>query len=462
MQPLVEKVSKWGKVGKVFAVLSTLVLLSGAIAYTWTGLPSGAANYPRFKKAALDAGLFFTEAKVLELNKVPEAENAASILQKIEVPKIENRYELTLELLNDKWKDIEPGLRQLEIASRKKYLVSHWKFDGQQMAYYESPKALNRADSWSSLLYDVEKPLLETPNDPRLLRCLNVATYIATVAAGDHTYNGVVVRASATGRVEYVVRKLIPKCSKYPELLPFIDQILHRLDMPYDLANMLRVENFRGATEVDNIMKPNKGEKGLENDDVGGIMELRHGPSLPRFREANLARIHEYFSSVAVKLPKDPFDMEGMKLAFDSGNPVIEREDWSAAVLTRGMNPPYGLPRRIQAEQANRNTLMQAVAILKAHADPAKGLLLGGRYRWDRDGHSIRITKQSKGWVVYSIGNNRTDEGGLDATGTSSARDYVAHLTMATVPPEPPKAIQPKKAPKAPAGPYVPAYGSGD
>ena len=120
MQPTVEKVSKWGKVGKVFAVLFTLVLLGGAVAYTLTGLPTGAADYPKFKKAALDADLFFTEAQVLELNKVPEAENAAPILQKIEVPKIESRFELTLELLNDKWKDIEPGLRRLEAATTKK------------------------------------------------------------------------------------------------------------------------------------------------------------------------------------------------------------------------------------------------------------------------------------------------------------------------------------------------------
>jgi hypothetical protein len=136
-------------------------------------------------------------------------------------------------------------------------------------------------------------------------------------------------------------------------------------------------------------------------------------------------------------MPADPWDLNGIEMAVDAGQPIVENQDWSHAVLRYGMILPISLPQMIQTEVANRNALMQAIAILKAHADPVKGLLLGGHNRLDQDGHPIRIAKQAKGWVVYSVGRDRTDNGGLDSL--SRPPDYVVHLSMATVIPEPPK-----------------------
>ena len=454
MEEVIERKSKWGKVGKVAAILLSFILLAAAGAYTWTGIPSGAAYYPKMKRAAEAAGLFFDEKQVLALTTVPDADNSASLIEKIDIPKIEEPYYLNPKIINEKWKEIEPGLQQLELAETRKYFVSKWDFKDRKRDHFESPRSLSRAESWVSTLNYIAMGLLETPTDARLPRCLRVASHLTGKLDQDHTINGMSLRISRSLGLESTIRKLIPRSVGNPTLLAALDDALKSLDKPYDLVNLMKVENFRGILAVEHFLDRSPRAEAFDGE-YGLPVEISKGSTLPRFREANLSRIHEYYSLVASRLPKDPYDFDGLDRAMDYGLPVLGHEDWSSAVLRYGLETPQAIPKRIRMENSYRNTLMQAVAMLKAHADPAKGLLLGGHYRWDLDGSPIRIAKLPKGWVVYSIGRDFKDDGGMDAS--TRPPDYVAHLTMATVIPEPPR-VSPSKPSGAPApGPAAPS-----
>ena len=451
MDQVVEKKSKWGKVGKVAAILLSFLLLAAAGAYTWTGIPSGAAYYPKMKKAAEGAGLFFDEKQVLALTTVPDADNAALIIEKVTVPKIEEPYYLNLKVINQKWKEIEPGLRQLELAETRKYFVSKWDYNDRKRDHSESPRSLSRAASWVSTLNYIAMGLLETPTDARLPRCVRVAARLTGEMDQDHTINAMSLRLSNSLGLDSTIRKLIPRSVGNPALLVALDDALKSLDRPYDLVNLMKVENFRGILTVEYFLDRSPKAEAFDGE-YGLPVEISKWSTLPRFREANLARIHEYYSIVASQLPQDPYNFEGLDRAMDRGLPVLEHEDLSSAVLRYGMRVPNDFPRRIRMENSYRNALMQAVAILKAHADPAKGLLLGGHHKWDLDGSPIRIAKLPKGWVVYSVGRDLKDDGGVDAI--TRPPDYVAHLTMATAIPEPPRVSpsKPSGGPQAPAG----------
>ncbi len=452
MNEVVEKKSKWGKVAKVVIVLSVFILLASAAAYTWTGIPSGAAYYSKFKQAAKDAGLFFDEKQVLALNRVPDSDNAALLVEKIEGLKIEEPYYLNPKIINEKWQDIEPGLRQLELAEKRKYFVSRWDFNNRNLGHFESPRALSRAERWVSDLTYIVAGLLEAPTDVRLPRCLRVAAHLTNKLDQDHTINGMANRLSKSLSLEAAIRKLIPRAVNNPVLLTAIDDALKSLDKPYDLVNMMKVENFRATLVVDRFATRTPGPK-VYDGEYDAPTELTTAATLPRFREANLARVHEYYSLVAPGLPSDPYDFTGLERAVDRGLPVLEHEDWSSSVLRYAIRVPVEVPKRIRMDNSYRNALMQAVAILKAHADPAKGLRLGGHYKWDLDGSPIRIAKLAKGWVVYSVGRDFKDDGGVDAS--TRPPDYVVHLTMATAIPEPPR-ISPTKPSGGPSAPRMP------
>ena len=452
--------NKWAVVGKVSAVLVTLVFLVAAGFYTWTGIPSGSAGYTRARESAESTGLFMTESQVQAARTVPDSENAASVVENHKAPQFEDAMNLTPEIVNQNWSRIEQGLRALESASARKFLVGKWDFSDHTMPYYENPPALGRASGWAYSLDYILIAIVSTNDFAKIARCLRAQAFLCSILDTDHSLGGMIRRNSVATMIESKIRKLIPRCGQNPELLNLVDEVMNRIDRPYDVAMLLKVENYRGMMAVEYFLANAPIEEKPSIDYSGMPIELQKGPSLPKFRQANLARIHEYYSAVLKHLPSDPYDMNGLNLALDAGVPMLEQSDWSYAVLRMGMEVPFTLPKRISTELAYRNTLLQAIAILKSKSAPAKGLPLAGRYRMDLDGSPIRIKKLEKGWVVYSVGADRNDDGGLDSP--RKPTDYVAHLSMATVPPEPVKPIQPKQPSKKPAGPYVPAYGSGD
>ncbi len=454
-----QKLSKWAKVGKVAAVTATFFIVLAAGAYTWTGLPSGAAVYARSKNAAEKAGLFFNESQAKAVSKVPDNENAANEIAKIEVPVVQDYTNLTKEMVDKLWPTFEPKLQLIESAISKKYMVGQWHFSDVNLDEYESPRALSRSAGWENLIYYILVALTPTPQDQRIPRLIKTASILAAKLDDDHTFNGVRERNRRANGIGTAIRKLIPRATNNPTLLAEMFDALSRLDKPYDLPTMLKVENYRGMIAVEHVYH-RRPDTGFNEYYDSSPIEFEKGSQLPRFREANLARIHEYFTTLATKMPTDQWDLNGIAMAVDAGQPILENGDWSYAVLRYGLMLPISLAQQIQNEVANRNALMQALAILKAHADPAKGLLLGGRNRLDQDGHSIRIAKLSKGWVVYSVGKDRKDDGGQDSL--SRPPDYVVHLSMATVIPEPPKkptsspSSGPPKGAPAPAGSSAP------
>ena len=77
-------------------------------------------------------------------------------------------------------------------------------------------------------------------------------------------------------------------------------------------------------------------------------------------------------------------------------------------------------------EIAQRNVLAQAVALLKTGVDPTAGLPLKGRFAMDVDGKPIRIKRGATGWLVYSVGMDKVDDGGVEMK--NGKGDFAVHL----------------------------------
>jgi len=246
------------------------------------------------------------------------------------------------------------------------------------------------------------------------------------------------------------LRKMIPQHAHQKEWLDLIQETLLTLDEPWDLVDVFRTENLFAIKRFDDINSKGNwdGTFGMDNYTPP---EFRFGPRLPRFREASLSAVHQYFATLVQHMPKDPYDFNGMQKAYDLVTPMTDGEKWDTGYLRMSVSTSPAMVDSARTVTAFLNALMQATAILRSDRDPGKGLPLMDRHRLDIDNNPIRILKKSKGWVVYSISTDGTDDSGDDDPKTTQ-RDFVVHLSMATVPPKP----KPTPAPTSRGGPAVP------
>lgn len=441
MNEVVERKSKWGKVGKVFLILSIVILVVAAAAYSATGLPSGAAAYRQSREDAKRVGLPFREEEILKITAVPDSLNAIDLVRSMKsAPDFGYEKEKIPKAIEKFRPEIEEGMRQLRRFPPRKYIIDRWDVK-EELA--KEPRWNDVVRSWTKDLAILAGQSAAKNDLPATREYLEYATLLTMGADDDGSMRGCMRRSSGASQIEYEIRRMLPVHAMSEAWLTMMLDILYRLDEPYDIVKILKVEHYRSITLLNEIVETRAWSK-VYND---GPSEFSIGASLPRFREANLARIHEFFTLILPHLPSDPFDLPGVQAAVGRGESMLDNWAWSYAFLKYVVPVSPYFVTRLQVETATRYTLLQATTLLLHKSDPAKGLPIKGRYRLDLDGKPIRVKRLSKGWVIYSIGSNGVDDGGIDET--DRRPDVVAHLSMGTVPPDP-KPKPPQAAPRSP------------
>jgi hypothetical protein len=412
----------------IVLIFGTLILAVLAGAFASTDLGSAASVYEVNRNAAKKAGLFFTDAEIEEHFKVPDADNGMTLLAKLDEKPIGSPDDLTDAEIRERKVVIDAATNLFAEVSKKKFLIS--KKHGMFVPFGDSAKEkfgvklLCRMAKYSSDQSD-------------LIACqgyFHSAAHLANAADDEGGAIPILVRVACAAIVEARLKRLIANHGNDPAWLSLIEATLKELDQPYDLVTMLKLDHReRLQVSIDIKKEPMTLEQMRSNEFFP--LSMRLGYYLPRYKEASLSRTHEYYSGLANQLPSDPYDWVQMQRAVAFSNAYTARKGWSYEAM---MEPEFDqLPQAVWKEISNRNALFQAVAILKTHADPAKGLPIPGRYRLDRDGKPIRIKHLEKGWVVYSL-FDRDDDGGQELV--NGKGDFVVHLSAATVPPE----IQPR------------------
>jgi hypothetical protein len=242
-----------------------------------------------------------------------------------------------------------------------------------------------------------------------------LAAYMATRADDEGTIIGSLVRIAGLAIIEKELQEALANHGSNIQIVNVVDSTLKVLDQPYNLRRGLGVEHWFSVLSMDSLMKDPSGFQSMMGSSLTPN-EIKYGRFLPRFKTANLSRIHQIYGQGAKLLPSDPYDIVGIQAAMNSIDKAGTTTGMSYTmvnVMVPVMNQ-WGLA--VSKEIAQRNVLHQAVALLQSNGDPTKGLPLTGRFAMDVDGKSIRLKKSSRGWLVYSVGMDKVDDGGAKLT----------------------------------------------
>jgi hypothetical protein len=146
---------------------------------------------------------------------------------------------------------------------------------------------------------------------------------------------------------------------------------------------------------------------------------------IPRFGQANVSRVHEYYAKALKSYPENLWDLSALHQHMAPLTASMDGNGLSTQVAQFAIPGFYDFDKSMARCAARTNVILQSLAILEN--GPPKGVLpLGGHHSIDVDGKPIRIRIRSYGWIVYSIGRNGVDDGGNDDA--KSPKDFVVHL----------------------------------
>ncbi|MBI1332461.1 MAG: hypothetical protein GC165_06245 [Armatimonadetes bacterium] len=423
---------RWTKVVMVFVIVVTILATIVAVGLNRTDLPEAARSLDKNREAAVKQGLFMSNDDVQKYLTVDDADNGASLLQPLlELPKKykwDDYEKLTPAMVTAHQAEFDAALAKIELASTKKRVVYTRNWTNPIDTLFPEYASLK---AWTKLLCKMTE-FARADNQPeKAKRYLHAAAFVATTADDEGVLIAMLVRIACQSIVERELREDVQERGADPRWRDAIESTLKVLDQPYDWHTAMAMEHWFAVSSVDLVIKSPE----AFYDGMGGgsaPSELKYGRFLPMFKTANLSRIEEYYSKLAARLPKDANDFMAAEKAFDSFESATSKSGLSYTILNLVAPIFTQIPRAVGKEIATRDALYQACAALDTHADLSKGLPLKD-HRIDLDGNEIRVKKKGAEWIIYSIGPNETDEGGLDQPKKSSSSvgrnyDWVIHL----------------------------------
>ena len=426
MEESVNAPSRWKKPLIGAGIVTVIIFCGLAAGLSRTDLNEAAGAYDKNKSDAEQAGLYFDRSQVDALYAVPAADNGAQLIQSvlpvIQKLKLDNSKPIAPGFLAAHSAEIEPAVATIEEASHRKYLMFKRDFSNPAATPFPEFSGVKR---WVAVLVQLGHDAAEKKEYAKTQRYLTLAAYLSNKMDSEGLLIGVLVRIACLAVVEKELKGMISAHGNDPATIQVIDEVLVALDQPYDLKKPIRIEHWFGTSMVDAFLNDPKTYASLSGS-TGIPNEIRYGKYLPRFKRANLSRIYRFYADAANGMPADSADLVGIQQGFSSMDLAAMKPGLSYSMLGV-MAPVFSQTGvAIAKEIAQRNALRQAVALIKSGAAPGAGLPLKGRFAMDVDGKPIRMKKLESGWIVYSVGMDRVDDGGVEAP--MGKGDYVVHL----------------------------------
>ncbi|MEI7984268.1 MAG: hypothetical protein WCI55_01470 [Armatimonadota bacterium] len=422
-----QKVSPWRKPMIIGGVFGLVLICIVAAALSRTDLSAASREYEKNRADAAKEGLYFSREQVEARYQIPESENGArlisSVLPLLGKLKLDRGTVLTAEMIKTKWSELEPAIATIEEASHRKHLMFRRDFSNPAATLFPE---YSRLKDWVKLLVQLGHISAEKGDLSNAEKYWSLATYLTIKTDEEGMLIGILVRISCAAILERELQTMVASLGRDPKMLQVLESVLSKLDQPYDMKMPLRLENWFAISVIDAVIKDSNG---LQDLGFGNSLpnEIKYGRYLPGFRKANLSRIYRTYADAIHLIPDDPYDMAGVQRAYESLDRAGMKQGLSYTMQSIMMPVFSQTTLSVSRDIAQRNALIQAVALLKSGADPAKGLPLKGRHAKDLDGKSIRLKKNSSGWIVYSIGRDNVDDGGIPVD-THGKGDYVVRL----------------------------------
>jgi hypothetical protein len=418
-------------VKKILLASSVLVLGGLALAYAFTDIPSAVAELDSNKEKAVKAGLYLSTEGYLKTLQVPKNENGATQMQAA-IAVFEKRakgiqFEDTIkkQLLEDKvlavYKDIEPAWKLVDEAATKRYVI----FERNRKSLWETLtpefskfKMLIKLASWRATIASKE-------DDPGTANIAwTRAARMSQMADDEPVLISMLVRIACEAIIEESIRKALTQHGQDPRWRAAAWEVLTILDQPLDFRAALTVEHRFACEGFDLVGKPDSFfamDDWNKSDEGRAVIAFT---KLPKAREANESRIHDCYSEYVTNLGADKWDAQKMIAASVRMERYMESKTGISYRLAKVVIPVFSQAGKAVAKTyAQRNVLMQAIKLLE---DPTqKDLPLKDRYTLDSDGKPLRLVVEKDRRVIYSIGPNFKDDGGvIDRPTAGSTRDY--------------------------------------
>ncbi len=411
-------------IGGVFGLV---LICFVAAALSRTDLSAASREYEKNRADAEKEGLYFSREQVEARYQIPESENGARLisgaLPLLGKLKIDRGTVLTAEMIKAKWADLEPAIATIQEASHRKHLMFRRDFSNPAATLFPEYSSIK---DWVKLFVQLGHISVENGDLSNAEKYWSLATYLAVKTDEEGMLIGILVRISCLAFIERELQTMIASRGRDPKVLLVLESVLNKMDQPYDMKMPLRLENWFATSIVDSVVN---GTTNVQDLGYGNSLpnEIKFGRFLPGFRKANLSRIYRTYADAVHLIPEDPYDLNGVQLAYESLDRAGMKQGLSYTMQALMMPVFSQATLAVSRDIAQRNALIQAVALLKSGADPAKGLPLKDRHAKDVDGQSIRLKKKPSGWVIYSIGRDNVDDGGVPVD-THGKGDYVVLL----------------------------------
>ncbi len=406
------KPNRWSRpIGISVIVVTILICIFGAV-YSRTDLGEATRDYQKNHDRGVQLGLVYTPEDAQRFFQVPPEENGASLVAKVlNVPQQnhwDNEKKLTEASVKAKWDVFESSVATLEEASKKKYLI--FPRDRSNPINMTFPE-FSQFRTWVRLLNKMASFSVEH-NDPKNAeRYLSLAAYLATASDQDGVLIAALIRVSSTLEIENQLKNILDAHGTQVEWQNVVESTLKRLDKPYDPKRIMQLEHWFGVTAVEMVMK-DPATFGSEMGSSSIPAPLRFAKFIPQFKKANLSRIDQAYNLIVGGMPSDPYDLVATSKAFKQADQFMMSQGLSYTILSIAAPVFSNAGEAMAREVAYRNTLFQALEILKKRADPKAGLPLKGRYALDLDGSPLRLKLVNGSWMVYSIGPDKIDNNG--------------------------------------------------
>jgi hypothetical protein len=419
--------SPWKKPLIGGGIVGLVLICSLAAVISRTDISSASTEYEKNRTDAEKEGLYFTREQVEAKYAIPDSENGAKLIAPI-LPllgklKLEKNNGYSEALVMSHWAELEPAIAKIEEASHRPHLIFKRDFSNPAATMFPEYSFVK---GWVVLFVRLGQFAIEKNDFEAAEKYWSLAAYLANKQDEEGFLIGTLVRIACAAIIEKELQKTISSRGKEPKIQDLLQSVLLKMDQPYDMKEPLKMENWFATTAVDLYLKD---PSALTDMGFGNSMpnEVKYGRYLPGFRKANLSRIMRSYTDAVHLIPADPYDFAGVQRAYETLDKAAMKQGMSYT-MQQIMMPVFSQTVvAASKEVSQRNALIQAVELLKTDADPAKGLPLKDRHAMDTDGKPIRLKKDASGWFIYSVGGDKTDNGGTPLNGTSKG-DYVIRL----------------------------------
>jgi hypothetical protein len=408
-------------------ILLTIFTIAG-VAYALTDIPSTASKLSHYEAKARAVGLFVTTQEYIDSITVPEKDNSASIMApilerfkaKYKDVEFENRRKNTIDrpTILAAYNDTGPDWKQIDEATKFKYCIfprDRTRFAFTLFPEFASYKLVVR------LLCLRAHVAIEQNDHSLAAECWNRAARLSLMVDDEPILIGMLVRISCAHIIEESIWKQLIANGNNPQVRSAAWLALETLDKPHEFFAAMRYEHLNTIQNLESIFQPTA-FKSEDGDIYASDMSLRIYSKIPRIREASLANVHMLMAGYFERVDKGDFEFQSITAA----------EAWHASVpktspsfiLSEMIRPElYNAGKTVGREYSRRNTLMQAIKLLE---NPTlTSLPIKGRYSLDSDGKPLRLIKKQRSLVIYSLGPNDADDGGiLEVPKSGTSQDY--------------------------------------